>query len=41
MLKDKRLADFPESAKAQERVSVLELQVPASTTVNLTPGGTL
>lgn len=38
MLRDERLTSFPETARARERMAVLESQVPAATTAT-TPGG--
>lgn len=38
MLRDERLSSFPETARARERIAVLELQVPASA-LSAAPGG--
>ncbi len=38
MLRDERLHPFPETARARERIAVLELQVPASATAASTGG---
>lgn len=38
MLRDERLSSYPETARARERIAVLELQVPASA-MSAAPGG--
>lgn len=39
MLRDERLSSFPETARARERIAVLELQVPASAAAAAPTGG--